>query len=172
MADSGRFFHEVTEEFLEHFVNNDPHEDDFSEDSDQDTDEEELDDEISALSHNLTLRYRSEDENQLDTCFESEEIQESTGSTEICSTNRHVLSDVCSCKDCTSRIDSDSVDLLRTRNLSLEKTELDLVILGKLAVMTNTSAEVGKASKHTQKQRMKARCSYSHEGMYIATGVL
>lgn len=72
----------------------------------------------------------------------------------------------CSCKagNCLSKFSAENINLQLIYYTSLSKSELDLVLLAKVSTFLNTSASVGKSSKHKEKQREWTRCEFTHEG--------
>lgn len=71
----------------------------------------------------------------------------------------------CSCTpSCFDTIDLDSCRNQLAYYKSLSKDQLDLVILGKISVMVNTSDTLGPGHKHKRKNRERTRCTYSYEG--------
>ena len=72
----------------------------------------------------------------------------------------------CRCKagTCADDLDDGDVDMIRAVNASMQKTELDLLILGKILTVISRGATTSKSKTRIQTERKRTRCNYTHEG--------
>ena len=72
----------------------------------------------------------------------------------------------CRCKagTCADDLDYGDVDMIRAVNASMQKTELDLLILGKILTVISRGATTSKSKTRVQTARKRTRCNYTHEG--------
>ena len=77
----------------------------------------------------------------------------------------------CRCKAgiCTDTFQEGDIEMIRAVNASMEKTQLDLLILGKISTVISLDATTLRLKKAAQTERKRPRCNYTHEGwMYKA----
>ena len=72
----------------------------------------------------------------------------------------------CRCKAgiCADTFKEVDIDMMRAVNASLEKTQLDLLVLGKISTVISVDATTLRSKKGPQTQRKQTRCNYAHEG--------
>ena len=77
----------------------------------------------------------------------------------------------CRCKAgiCADTFQEGDIEMIRAVNASMEKTQLDLLILGKISTVISLDATTLRSKKAAQTERKRPRCNYTHEGwMYKA----
>ena len=58
----------------------------------------------------------------------------------------------------------DDIDMIRAVNASMDKTQLDLLIVGKISTVISLDSTTIKSRKGSQTERKRPRCNYKHEG--------
>ena len=71
----------------------------------------------------------------------------------------------CRCKAgiCADTFQGD-IEMIRAVNASMEKTQLGLLILGKISTVISLDATTLRSKKAAETERKRPRCNYIHEG--------
>ena len=80
---------------------------------------------------------------------------------------RRAANCTCPASTCIDAFDTESIETLRLTNASLDKDQLDLLLLGKISSVISRHAMTTR-SRHVQTERRRSRCTYAHEGNFGA----
>ena len=65
---------------------------------------------------------------------------------------------------CIESFDVKSINMMRVLNASLDKSQLDLLILGKVSTVIMRDTTTVSSRRKAQTARSRTRCAYTHEG--------